>query len=109
MKRDRNFYNVELAKMFGATLLTIALMTFASSAYSQTITQDANGNFTATKKVPDKDQDEKTGKTYTHTDGKKYEVYKGSKGGLYVYRVRRSGKNIGQSYKYYLKLETGTP
>ncbi len=105
MKRDRNFYTVELAKITGASILIIMLIIFGSSAYSQTITQDANGNFVATKKVPDKDQDEKTGQTYTHTDGKKYEVYKGSKGGLYVYRTRQSGKNIGQYYKYYLKVE----
>lgn len=105
MKRDRNFYTVQLARVMGAVILTLLLMAFAQVAYCQTITQDANGNFVAVTKQKEKVQDKKTGQTYKHTDGKTYEVYKGSRGGLYVWRTRQSGKNVGKKYKYYLKVD----
>jgi len=39
---------------------------------------------------------------YTHTDGKVYPVYQGSRGGKYAILKRVRGKNIGQSYKKYM-------
>ena len=39
---------------------------------------------------------------YTHSDGKVYPVYQGSRGGKYAILKRVRGKNVGQEYKKYM-------
>lgn len=44
-------------------------------------------------------QDSVTGVTIQLKDGKTYPVFRGSRGGLYVYRVAKKGANAGQKIR----------
>lgn len=45
-----------------------------------------------------------TNYVYTDKDGS-YRIYRGSKGGLYYFKVAKSGKNAGKLDKRYLKAD----
>lgn len=83
-------------KQFIITLMCAAL---CLGAYTQTVTQDKNGNYVATKAAKDS-TGTATGKTYTDTKGNVFPVMISKNGKLYVMRISKKGIK----YNQYLKL-----
>lgn len=71
-------------------------------ASSQTVKQDANGNYIAVKAANDTTNTggKATGKTYTDAKGNVYPVMISKNGKLFVIRTSKAGNQ----YKQYLKL-----
>lgn len=86
-------YVAAVAATIAASILT---------ADGQTVTRDAQGNYTAAPKVETAKRDSITGLTYTDAAGKIWPVYIGAKGSHYVCRV---SKKSGKYYRQYLKSE----
>lgn len=83
-----------------ALLIGAALTVLASATHAQTIQRDAQGNYIAVKKP--KAQPVKTGKTYTDTKGKTWDVYQTESGRPFVYKV---SSKTGKEYRYYLPIK----
>jgi hypothetical protein len=82
-------------------LITLAIILGLSfGLHAQTVTKDAQGNYTAVKapKIDEKPTD--TGKTFTDTKGNVFPVYVSKNGKLFVIRTSKAGNQ----YKQYLKL-----
>ena len=84
-------------------VILVILVAISSISYSQTVKQDASGNYVAVGKTPGSKKSEavSTGKTYTDTKGNSYPVYKSKTGKLFI--VKTSQKT-GKKYNYYLKV-----
>jgi len=82
-------------------LLTILMITFCISSYGQNVKMDANGNYVAIKSENARSSSAiSTGKTYTDSKGRKYDVYKSERGKLFIFVVSKSGN----TYKKYLSI-----
>lgn len=81
-------------------LMCTALILTAGTLSAQTIKQDAQGNYIAVKKP--KAQPIKTGKTYTDTKGRRWDVYQSDSGRLFVLKV---SDKTGKEYRYYLPID----
>jgi len=97
-------------------LITILATFFVVGSNAQTQAQDTtkakteiqidkDGNIVAIKTGRTSKEPQATGKTYTHTNGQTYPLWKGQKGGYFVYRT---SKRSGKQYKYYLPKELKT-
>jgi hypothetical protein len=82
--------------------LIVSLMFLALyfGASSQTVKQDASGNYIAVKAANDSTGGKDTGKTYTDTKGNVYPVMISKKGKLFIVRISKAGNR----YNQYLKL-----
>lgn len=80
-----------------ATAATIAASILTADA--QTVSRDAQGNYTAAPKSQEATRDSTTVYTFTDPTGKVWPVYIGSKGAHYVGRV---SKKSGKYYRQYL-------
>lgn len=83
-------YVAAVAATIAASILT---------ADAQTVTRDAQGNYSATPKAETAKRDSATVFTFTDPTGKVWPVYVGSKGAHYVARV---SKKSGKYYRQYL-------
>lgn len=78
-----------------ATFIIISFL----SVKAQNLATDSLGNFYAiTRTIA---HDSTTGKTYTNSKGVVYQVYQGTRGGLYYGVTSRTGKY----YRRYLKID----
>lgn len=84
-------YVAAVAATIAASILT---------ADGQTVTRDAQGNYTAAPKAEAAKRDSITKLTFTDAQGKLWPVYIGGKGSHYVCRV---SKKSGKFYRQYLK------
>jgi len=84
-------------------VILIIALAISSISYSQTVKQDASGNYIAVKREPKSKKSEtiSTGQTYTDIKGTPYPVYKSKTGKLFI--VKTSQKT-GKTYNYYLKV-----
>lgn len=67
------------------------------AAKGQTVVKDSEGNFRAVK--AEAVRDSVTGKTFTDVKGEVFQLYRGTKGGLYYWRKSRRGN----MYRVYIK------
>lgn len=87
-------------------LFVILVAAAFSGAFGQTVAKlDASGNYVAVASAGRGAAAESTGKTFTDTDGKKYEVFRGARGGLFYWHVPTKGKNAGVKVKRYIKQQ----
>ena len=78
----------------------IVMLVFCGSILSAQITRLPNGDYK--QEVSKKATTEtKTLNVFIDKEGNKYPIYKGKKGGLYVYRI---SKKSGKTYRYYLPI-----
>ena len=84
-------------------VILIIALAISSISYSQTVKQDASGNYVLVEKAPGSKKSEaiSTGKTFTDAKGKQHPVYKSKTGKLFI--VKTSQKT-GKTYNYYLKV-----
>lgn len=84
-------------------VILVILVGLSTISYSQTVKQDASGNYVLVGKAPGSKKSEaiSTGKTFTDTKGTQYPVYKSKTGKLFI--VKTSQKT-GKNYNYYLKV-----
>ena len=84
-------------------VILVILVGLSTISYSQTVKQDASGNYVLVGKEPGSKKSEaiSTGKTFTDTKGTQYPVYKSKTGKLFI--VKTSQKT-GKNYNYYLKV-----
>ncbi len=84
-------------------ILLILLVAISSIGYSQTVKQDASGNYVLVEKAPESKKSEaiSTGKTFTDAKGTKHPVYKSKTGKLFIIKT---SQKTGKTYNYYLKV-----
>ena len=84
-------------------VILVILVGLSTISYSQTVKQDASGNYVLVEKAPSSKKSEaiSTGKTFTDAKGKQHPVYKSKTGKLFI--VKTSQKT-GKNYNYYLKV-----
>ena len=84
-------------------VILIIALAISSISYSQTVKQDALGNYVLVEKTPGSKKSEviSTGKEFTDAKGTHYPVYKSKTGKLFI--VKTSQKT-GKTYNYYLKV-----
>ena len=84
-------------------VILIITLAISSISYSQTVKQDASGNYIAVKRdsTARKSEAISTGKTFTDAKGTQHPVYKSKTGKLFI--VKTSQKT-GKTYNYYLKV-----
>jgi len=94
-----NFLNPKTMKK----ILLILLVAISSIGYSQTVKQDASGNYVLVEKAPESKKSEaiSTGKTFTDAKGTKHPVYKSKTGKLFIIKT---SQKTGKTYNYYLKV-----
>lgn len=80
-------------------LIGLLVNIFTNGAKAQTVVKDSAGVFITAKTTEVKKADAPTGKQFKCTDGTLLPVYAGAKGGMYVIRTSKNGKQ----YKQYLK------
>ena len=78
--------------------LFLVFMLLALIGSSQNVTREGNVLVEQRKKYTPKPE-VRTSDIFRDTLGKEYDVYQSLKGGLYVYRISKSGKR----YRYYIK------
>lgn len=83
-----------MKKLFLTSILSLGL----AHAYSQTIIQTPTGDYIDVSTIPAYN-DSITGHIYT-SKGVVYPVYKGKRGGIYIWKTSKSGNK----YKKYLKV-----
>lgn len=82
--------------------LCLFIMWLVVVGNSQTVKQDATGNYYAVKAAKDTTTTYKaTGKTFTTSKGETFPVYESKNGKLFVIRT---SKATGNTYKQYLKV-----
>ncbi len=82
--------------------LCLFIMGIVVAGNSQTVKQDATGNYYAVKAAKDSTTTYKaTGKTFTTAKGETFPVYESKNGKLFVIRT---SKETGKQYKQYLKI-----
>jgi len=92
---------------FVLTALCAIFLGLTQATAQNTVRMDEKGNFIEVKAEPAR-HDSITGKTYTNSKGKMFEVFKGKRGGMYYWK---QSKKSGNWYKVYIKVEetvTGT-
>jgi hypothetical protein len=83
-------------------ILIVVLMSLGEMFYSQTVKQNADGNYEPVKKETVKKSEAKaTGKTYTDNKGESYPVYESKNQKLFIIKT---SKKTGKNYNYYLKV-----
>ena len=84
-------------------VILVILVGLSTISYSQTVKQDASGNYVLVEKAPSSRKSEaiSTGKTFTDAKGTQHPVYKSKTGKLFI--VKTSQKT-GKTYNYYLKV-----
>jgi hypothetical protein len=84
-------------------LILLAFLCLGGVSYSQTVKQDASGNYVYVKKdkTDKKSESKKTGKIYTDDKGNTYPVYLSKNGKLFIIKT---SKKTGKNYNYYLKV-----
>lgn len=84
-------------------VILIIALAISSISYSQTVKQDASGNYVLVKRdsTARKSEAISTGKTFTDAKGTQHPVYKSKTGKLFI--VKTSQKT-GKTYNYYLKV-----
>lgn len=83
-------------------ILIVVLMSLGEMFYSQTVKQNADGNYEPVKKETAKKSEAKaTGKTYTDNKGETYPVYESKNNKLFIIKT---SKKTGKNYNYYLKV-----
>jgi hypothetical protein len=84
-------------------VILVILVGLSTISYSQTVKQDASGNYVLVEKAPGSKKSEAipTGKEFTDAKGTHYPVYKSKTGKLFI--VKTSQKT-GKNYNYYLKV-----
>lgn len=84
-------------------VILVILVGLSTISYSQTVKQDASGNYVLVEKAPGSKKSEaiSTGKTFTDAKGTQHPVYKSKTGKLFI--VKTSQKT-GKTYNYYLKV-----
>jgi mitochondrial fission protein ELM1 len=84
-------------------VILIIALAISSISYSQTVKQDASGNYIVVKRdsTARKSEAISTGKTFTDAKGTQHPVYKSKTGKLFI--VKTSQKT-GKTYNYYLKV-----
>lgn len=83
--------------------ILILLVAISSIGYSQTVKQDASGNYILADKVPGASKSEaiSIGKTFTDAKGTTHPVYKSKNGKLFIIKT---SQKTGKTYNYYLKV-----
>lgn len=83
-------------------LILLVCLILSGISYSQTVKQDASGNYISVKsdKSQKKSEAKETGKTYTDAKGEKYPVYTSKNNKLFIIKT---SKKTGKTYNYYLK------
>lgn len=84
-------------------LILLVFLFLGGIGYSQTVKQDASGNYISVKKdkAEKKSEAKETGKTYTDAKGDKYPVYISKNNKLFIIKT---SKKTGKNYNYYLKV-----
>lgn len=84
-------------------ILIVVLMSLGEMLYSQTVKQNAEGNYEPVKKeqAAKKSEAKSTGKTYTDNKGETYPVYESKNNKLFIIKT---SKKTGKNYNYYLKV-----
>jgi hypothetical protein len=84
-------------------VILVILVGLSTISYSQTVKQDASGNYVLVEKPQGSRKSEaiSTNKTFTDAKGKQHPVYKSKTGKLFI--VKTSQKT-GKTYNYYLKV-----
>jgi hypothetical protein len=84
-------------------VILVILVGLSTISYSQTVKQDASGNYVLVEKPQGSKKSEaiSTGKTFTDAKGTQHPVYKSKTGKLFI--VKTSQKT-GKNYNYYLKV-----
>jgi hypothetical protein len=83
-----------MKKLFLTSILSLGL----AHAFSQTIIQTPTGDYIDVSTIPAYN-DSITGRIYT-SNGTVYPVYKGKRGGIYIWKTSKKGNK----YKKYLKV-----
>lgn len=85
------------------SILIVALMLIGEAFYSQTVKQNADGNYEPVKKEQGakKSEAKSTGKIYTDSKGETYPVYESKNQKLFIIKT---SKKTGKNYNYYLKV-----
>lgn len=84
-------------------VILVILIVISTIGYSQTVKQDASGNYVLIKKdsASRKSEATPTGKTFTDGKSKSYPVYKSKTGKLFIIKT---SQKTGKTYNYYLKV-----
>jgi hypothetical protein len=84
-------------------LILLVFLALGSIGYSQTVKQDASGNYIAVKDTKEgkKSEAKATGKMYTDSKGVTYPVYISKNNKLFIVKT---SKKTGKNYNYYLNV-----
>lgn len=82
--------------------ICLFIMGLVIAGNSQTVKQDASGNYVPAQSVRDSTGAKKTGNHYTDSKGNVFDVWESKKGKKFVIRI---SKNTGLPYNSYLKIQ----